>query len=267
MTLRLVDGCHLYPGPDGVWRYYLPGGEFVRISAPAAMLSQAQRLLHGASPEPEAGADVEGLGAFLDALCERGVLAEPPPSGPERSVRTVHVDGDNPIGHAVADLLGAQVKVTVGTADEAAVAAADAVVSCAGWLPDAAWQRLDGWCARHGRPWHMVYAEGTTWYLGPMSVPGRTAGYRDVRARRLAACGVADELTAYWAYLDVTTAAPPVPWPSPAEAAVVAGLLATDVLAYRDRGTPAADGVQLAVHLAGGRVERHAVLPLPAVAR
>ena len=262
---RIVAGAHLYPGADGIWRYYLPGDEFVRVAAPADLLVAAQRLLHQV---PETGADevdAEELGQLLDALARRGVLADPAPGGSPAG-QTVLVDGDNPIGARVAQLLRGEVEVVLGPIDEGAVADADAVVACAGWLPDTRWRELDRWCASHGTPWHMSYAEGIRWYVGPMAVPGRTAGYEDVRGRRLAACGVPEELLAYWAYLDSTTAAPPVPWPSAGAVAVVAGLIVNDILTWRDTATVATQGFQLGVAPATGEVSRHPVLPIPRVA-
>ncbi|MET7400300.1 hypothetical protein ABZS66_43120 [Dactylosporangium sp. NPDC005572] len=258
---RIASGAHLYPGPDGVWRYHLPGDEFVRITAPAELLAAAQRLLHGAAgPAP-----IDALEQLLAAFDERGLLA-PPPAGRPQALATVWVDGDNPVAEQVARLLQADVRVLTGPADEGAVIAADLVVSCAGWLPDARWRQLDTWCREHGTPWHMSYGEGRRWYAGPLAVPGSTAGYSDVRARRLAACGVPDELRAHWAYLDSTTVAPPVPWPSPGAAALLAGLIVNDILAWRDTGAAAAAGVQIGFDPATGELTRHPVLPLPALA-
>ncbi|WP_432971065.1 hypothetical protein [Dactylosporangium sp. CA-233914] len=258
---RIAPGAHLYPGPDGVWRYHLPGDEFVRITAPGELLETAQRLLHGAG-----GADTAGeLDQLLAAFDERGLLAGPPPAAPQ-TLTTVWVDGDNPVAEQVARLLRAEARVLTGPADEGAVTAADVVVSCAGWLPDARWRRLDRWCRRNGRPWHMSYAEGRRWYTGPLFVPGASAGYADVRARRLAASGVPAELRAHWAYLDSTAVAPPVPWPSAGAAAIVAGLIVNDVLAWRDTGTAAAHGLQIGLDPATGELTRHPVLALPAIA-
>jgi hypothetical protein len=100
-----------------------------------------------------------------------------------------------------------------------------------------------------------------------MAVPGSTASYEDVRGRRLAACGVPEELLGYWRYLDSTTAAPPVPWPSAGATAMVAGLIVHDILTWRDTATAAAQGFQLCVDPATSAVSRHPVLPLPRTTR
>ncbi|WP_432841999.1 hypothetical protein [Dactylosporangium sp. CA-092794] len=257
---RIAAGAHLYPGPDGAWRYHRPGDEFVRITAPEDLLVAAQRLLHGSA----AGDRPEGLDQLLAAFGERGLLAGTE-AGEPTALATVWVEGDNPIADQVSRLLHDEVRVLTGPADEGA-ARADLVISCAGWLPDARWRRLDRLCRERGIAWHMSYAEGRRWYVGPLAVPGVTAGYTDVRGRRLAAGGVPGELLAHWAYLDSAAAAPPVPWPNAGAAAIVAGLIVNDVLAWRDTGTAAAHGCQIGVDPGTGELTRHPVLPLPAMA-
>lgn len=256
----LIPGCHLYEGSDGVWRYYRPGDEFVRVTAPTLLLSAARRQLHG---HGLTGPMEPGVEALVEALAARGVVQPSPmPSMPPRA--TVLVLGDGPIAEHLSGLLHHD--VVTGPADATAVAHADVVVSCAGWLPDAAWQQLDQACIAHQVPWHGCYAEGTRWYVGPMAVPGRTAGYADTRARRLGACGVPEELLAYWAYLDTGVELPPVPWPGSGAAAVIAGLIGADVEAFLASGNPAAPGRQLEVDPETLAVVSHPVLPLPRTA-
>lgn len=109
----------------------------------------------------------------------------------------------------------------------------------------------------------MCYAEGLRWYVGPCSLPDRTPTYAETRARRLAAAGLPDELRSYWEYLDRDQDLPPVPWPSPGGAAVIAGLLVADALAYlAGRGVPS-EGYQLGVDPDGASICRHPVLSLP----
>jgi hypothetical protein len=76
----------------------------------------------------------------------------------------------------------------------------DLLIACAGWIPDARWQRLDAWCAARGIPWHRVHQEGAALHLGPLSIPGVTASYADSRARRLAAASYPEELEALWQF-------------------------------------------------------------------
>ncbi|HBL28779.1 MAG TPA: hypothetical protein DD490_18245, partial [Acidobacteria bacterium] len=62
-------------------------------------------------------------------------------------------------------------------------------------------------------------------HLGPLAIPGRTAGYADVRARRLAAARHPAELEAWWRHLDGGRDVPAVPWPEPAALAALAAAL------------------------------------------
>ncbi|MEU3844134.1 hypothetical protein AB0E88_29435 [Streptomyces sp. NPDC028635] len=270
---RIAPGHHLYPGPDGNWRHSAPDGRFTRIRGPHALLSSARRDAYGAaSPAAADHPGRESAHALRTALRERGVLIA---DDDERSTGTtaesgtapwnVHIEGDNPVAHAVAALLPPGARVATGRLDEDAVRAADTVVSCAGWLPDAHWQHVDEWCARHSTSWHRCHAEGLRFVLGPMCVPGRTVGYADTRGRLLAAADLPDELAAHWSYLD-GDALPPVPWPGPGVTAVLAGLLVGDLLHRRDKGVPAARDTQLVVDPATLATDRHRVLPLPVTA-
>ena len=77
-----------------------------------------------------------------------------------------------------------------------------ALVGVARWLPDRRWQEIDDWCQRHGVPWHRMHGEGRRWYVGPFSVPGRSASYGDLRLRRLAASPCPEDLLLIWRWLD-----------------------------------------------------------------
>lgn len=272
---RIAPGHHLYPGPDGTWRHSSPDGRLTRIRGPHPLMAAVRESAYK-SGHTEVTDDVRAL---LDALRERGVLiaedrhpAGRPDDSPEFSLGRVHVEGDSPVAAAVADLLGPETHVTTGRVDEDAVRAADAVVSCAGWLPDAHWRRVDAWCAQHATPWHRCHAEGLRWVTGPLFVPGVTVGYADTRGRILAADDLPDELAVQWAYLDqghtsgAEGALPPVPWPSAAGAAVLAGLLVEDLRRALASGTPTARDTQLVVDLATASITRHRVLPLPTTA-
>ncbi|MFJ6079838.1 hypothetical protein ACIQI8_00445 [Streptomyces sp. NPDC092369] len=259
---RIAPGHHLYEGPDGSWRHSSPDGRFTRIRGPQELLTAAQRFAYGTDGEQtDPALDSEHGRALLDALAERGALttAQQPPVP---RVLSVHIEGDNPITHAVVALLPPTARVTTGPVDENIVRTADVVVCCAGWLPDAHWQRVDAWCALHSTAWHRCHAEGLRFVLGPMSVPGRTVSYTDTRGRLLAAADLPDELAAYWAHL-AEDDQPPVPWPGAATAAVLAGLLVEDVLRWHESGAPAGRDVQLVVDASTATVDRHRVLPLP----
>ena len=258
----LAPGHHLYPVADGSWRHSSPDGRFVRITGDADVLTAFQRAVHGlAAPalDPEQQA---ALAALERMFAERDLLAPRAVTTPQRSA-VVLVQGDNPIAAAVAALLDGHAQVNRDPVDEGTVRNADLLIDCAGWLPDSRWQRRDA----TGVSWHRVHVEGTVWYAGPLTVPGRTASFADLRGRRLAASGVPDELTHQWAYLDDAAAAPPVPWPDAAGCAVVAGLLVRDVLHLLATGVPALPNVEVGIDLAAGTLTHHPVLPLPVTAR
>jgi len=262
--VTLAPGHHLYRGADDVWRLYAPGDQITRIGGPDEVLVGAQKRLHGAST----AADGALVAELERGLMRRGALA---PAAQTKIARpwTVVVAGDNPIGRAVRTMLEHYADLRSPSArpvNEDDVRAADTLVTCGGWLTDRAWSELDGWCRRHGTAWHMSYVEGTRHYLGPMYVPGRTASYRDARGRRLAASGVPDELRGFWAYLESEAVLPPVPWPDPAGAAVIAGFLVGDLVRHRRTGVPATVDHQLGFDPADGTVTRHPVLSLPETA-
>ncbi|MGH3615926.1 MAG: YcaO-like family protein [Pseudonocardia sp.] len=205
------------------------------------------------------------LALFLTGLAERGLLADSPLARHgDLAEKAVWVEGDDPIAALVADLLEPHVKVTRGLLDRAELDGLDLAISCAGWLPDVRWQQVDRWCGDAGVAWHRCHAEGVRFQLGPMFVPGHTASYADVRARRLAATRVPDELRGLWAYLDRGQGLPPVPWPDPGGLAVVAGALVGDALAYLSGSPVPSFGHQLCISGAELDIERHPVLPVPA---
>lgn len=268
----LVPGHHLYAADDGAWRMALPRERFVRLTGDAATLTAFQRRVHGAAEQDDAhrDADPEALDQLEELFASQDLLhARPvPAAGP--ALRTVHVEAaaGNPIGQVVAELLDGDAHVLRGPLDEDAVAAADVVISCAGWLPDRRWRELDRWCAAYGTAWHRVHAEDVRFFLGPLTVPGSTVGYEDLRGRRIAASGMADEVLRHWAYLeDPAQPTPPVPWPGAAGLAVLAGLVAHDVRTYLATGTPAVVDAEVEVDLASSRITHHRVLALPPVGR
>lgn len=265
----LAPGHHLYATDDGAWRVALPQDRFVRISGDPSALSAFQRLVHGvAEPGTQPREEAEALAHLRDLFAARELLRrDTTPAAQPRSDRpTAHVEneGDSPLGRVVAGLLESVATVVQGPVDEDAVRSADVIVSCAGWLPDARWRELDSWCAAHGTAWHRLHAEDVRFFLGPLTVPGRTASYEDLRGRRLAACDMAEELLRHWAYLeDPDQAKPAVSWPDEAGLAVIGGLLAHDVLTYLRTGTPAVVDREVEVEVSTARVVHHPVLALP----
>ena len=280
----ITPGYHLYRGPDHQWRCAGPDDRFFAVGGPDAVLQRVQRLLHSGDDVARSSTEQPQVIAALDLLARRGIVRTSPVAGsspdpattgstdarstpPGSAGRpTVRVSGENPIADHVRSLLAPHASVTGGLLDEAAIAGADVVVECAGWLPDARWRSVDAACVHHATPWHMTYLEGDTVVVGPMHLPGTTAGYADVRGRRLAAAPSPRELVALWAYLDGDDPAPPAPWPPPPAAATVAGLVATDVVHILQGRPCPSEGHQLVVDPARAEVRRHRVLPLPSFA-
>lgn len=244
-TLR--PGHHLYPTPDG-WRCALPGDRYLRINGP----EEALRAFQSAAP---GNADVDSLRQAFEA---QGLLAAPPPV---RTPPRVLLRGEGPVADALAAALSPWAPRRDGPLDEV-----DVLVDCAGWLPDARWRALDDACAAAGVAWHRCHAEGTSWLVGPLTVPGQSPSYTDLRGRRLAASGVPDELTHHWAWLDDPVSAPPLPDPGPGVAAVVAGLLADEIATWWRTCVAGPVGYQTEVATDPLRVTRHPVLALPALA-
>jgi len=258
---RLRPGCHLFRRADGGWRLYGPEDRFARITGPEAALAEAAAILGGQRPVSEAGFDAAEL---LAALADRGALApapKPQHPAPGPAGRRVQVLIADAVGEVVAGLLSPHAEVTCGRPGDPLLES-DVLVWCSAQLPDEAWQGADAACAAAGRPWHRTYAEGGRYIAGPFSVPGRTAGYLDARARRLAAAAAPDDLRELWAALD-REPGPPTP-PSQAAAAIVGGVVAADVLGFLADGTVASAGDQLVVDPALASVAHHPVLPLPA---
>ncbi|MGH3913304.1 MAG: hypothetical protein ACRDTC_07840, partial [Pseudonocardiaceae bacterium] len=211
--VRLAAGHHLYVGKDGGWRLAGPADTYERLRLPVTVGAALERLLTGrtvyATAIAEAG-DSRTLDAALLALHERGLLTDASVTGPELEGGSAVVLGEGSIAHRVAEVLvssGHQVRRVACPAGSDVMSpdpvspdldGASVVVACACWLPDHAWQDLDVRCSRAGLAWHRCHREGTRFVLGPFSVPRHTAGYRDTRARRLAAASQPTELAAFW---------------------------------------------------------------------
>lgn len=238
----IAPGHQVFRGLDGGWRYATPDEEFVRVDGPDEVLAMLADPPHDPGPR---------FAQLVGALTDRGVLvADVADVAAAPPVARVRVEGNGPIADRVRELIGAAVD-----------AEPEVVVSVAGWVPDEEWRARDIELREQGVAWHRVHAEGTGLVLGPFSVPGATASYRDTRGRRLAAAPVPDELLGLWAHLAGPTAAPPPPVPAPT-AAVAAGLVAADVLAHV-RGAPIPSAGYQLVLAEDLTITRHPVLPLP----
>lgn len=258
-ALGLRPGCHLFPGPEGAWLIYGPGDEFLRVGADPALVARVAAAL--SRPETLAG-DEEAL-ALRGRFAERGLLAESGPDG-DLPGRRVDVCGDGPVaGEVAARLAQAGVGEVAAGPLSAPNKGADLIVACAGWLPDRRFRALDEGCAARRIPWHSCYAEGDRFYLGPLVLPGETASYADVRARRLSASACPRELEALWRWLEEE--GPAAPEPGPAETAALAGALVADVLAVLRGFSPPSAGFQIAFTPSTFTWRRHPVLPVPRV--
>jgi hypothetical protein len=265
--MPLACGHHLFPTPEGHWLLYGPEDRFARLNADPALVARLAALL--AKPVPVRAAiarepDAEALANLLGQFERRDlvVAAEEPA---DLAGRQVEVRGEGPVAAALAGMLRSLGVGVREVPDGAPFAAADLVVACAGWLPDSLWQELDAWCAGRRIPWHSCYAEGLRFYLGPLALSGETAGYRDTRARRLAASPNPRELELYWRYLDGRRGLPAVPWPRAGGVAALAGALATDVIAVLRGEAPPSAGYQIAFDPGAFAWRRHPVLPVPRV--
>ncbi|WP_165938660.1 hypothetical protein [Parafrankia sp. BMG5.11] len=277
--MKLAEGHHLYEFPDGSWRVLGPGDAFLRVTGPSAVVAQLRERLSGTpseKAEPERPAADSGggegsdavLGQLVEALRGRGVVVDSGPSvGTRSGPSLLHVAGEGPVARLVADLaVGWAGRVQCGPVDEAAVRGADVLVDCAGWLPDTHWRRVGRWCRQHATAWTRMHVEGLSLFTGPLTVPGRSAGYEDVRGRRLAAAAAPEELLAHWSWLDAPASEPSaVPWPGRGVVAVAAGLLLGEVERWWAHGQLPQVDVQVEVG-PDGEVRRHPVLPLPVVA-
>ena len=273
--VRLVSSHHLYRGPDSQWRLAGPNDTAERLGVSAELGAELERLLTGQISYPVAAqhaGDPERLDAAVRGFAARGLIVE----GATRDVastatrlRMVGVLGAGPIADQLVRVLriaghDVQRSTQVDDAGLSDAVSEDVIVACAAELPDTSWQHLDDRCRLAGAAWHRCHHETGTWVVGPFTVPGRTASYRDTRARRLAAARLPAELAALWRHLDHSaTTLSGCSEINPGMAAVVAGFLATDVLAFlEERPVPSA-GYQLVVDPSTLAVERHPVLPLP----
>lgn len=261
----LAPGVELFPDPRGGLLLRADPDAFYRLTGDEATLELIQAIANGQLDRAAAhhrvlragnSGSAEPVETPLNALLEAGLFV-PWHEQPSRRPLRVGLLDVNPLSEAVGTVLR-QAGLNVVVA-EGVTTAIDLLLSCRGWLPDAEWSALDADCVRRGCAWQMAYAEGEWWHIGPLVVPGQTARYRDVRLRRLAAADHPDELRLYWEWL--ATARPPERWPLPDGLAVLAGLIAHDIV--RLACGESVPSVQRSVRLRDLTIEVHPVLPLP----
>lgn len=271
-AVRLRPGALFYPGGDGRWRVALEDDEFLIVEGRGEIFAAARPYLHGFGDDAR---PTEAVRQMLDRFADEGLVysAAPAPRGAVLLDCGGQETAENPLGAEVrrqCAAVGIEVVRWAGSAAENGLSGAGAdaesrvLVSCAGWLPDARWARLDRWCAERGVPWHRVHLEGGRVVLGPFTSCGPSElRYRDVRGRRLAAADAPEELLTLWRYLDTGDEVPAPPWPSAPALAVAAAMIVADVGAVL-RGEPAPTaGHQVVLDAASLDHVWHRVLPLP----
>jgi hypothetical protein len=259
-------GHHLFADSDGRWLLLTPDQQYIRLKLAPEHVEKLLPVFEGRqTPHDllEACAD-RTLAAIIERFGQQGFLeAVNETTSAAKTEHRVVIQGDNPLAEAIADLLNRaaihhQHIRNLDTPPESPTL----LVSCEGWLPDTRWQHLDRWCRKNQVIWHMAYAEQTRFYLGPLFVPGETAGYADVRARRRAAAPFHDELLACWRHLESDRAGP-VRWPHAGAIAVMAGVLVSDTLAVLGGYPAPSAGYQLGFDPQTMLWQRHPILPLP----
>ncbi|GAA1456707.1 hypothetical protein NE857_17940 [Nocardiopsis exhalans] len=252
--LRPAPTTHVFRTGDDLV-IYAGGDDFIVPDLEQDQLEALHALVEGRLPPEQCTAfEPEVLRSLLAELTEEGVLAGPE-EGPDSRGRTVSVLGDNPLAETVRTLFGQAGVEDVGPGS------ADAVVACTGWLTDRAWCDLDAKLHEAGTPWHRAYGDGLSFFLGPLTLPGSSAGYRDTRRRLLAATDADDLLAGLWAHWDTTRN--PYPWPDPGVLAVTAGTLVADTLALFSGAPVAATRHQTQVRCSDLYRTHHPVLPVP----
>lgn len=233
----LVEGAVAFDTPDGRHIVATPDGEFIQLNVDQpGWYTLCQVIVHrrlAVEVLAESPAAEVPMRAALDLLDGESLLTTPEGTSHSPVVGSVLVIGTGPLAYAAADLLTAARIVTVRS-EAGPIGDATVVVACADWLPDQAWLELDGHCTAGGVLWHRAWREGASAWVGPLTLPGRSATYRDLRLRRLAASDWPEELEASWRHV----AEPGIRAPDwdPATLAVIAGTMVADVVAHLDAG-------------------------------
>lgn len=262
---RLRADCHFFRLPDGGWRLHAPEGKFIRLRITPAQGELLAQIFAGKVTLEVAQEHDANIGKLLESFRAQGFLL--PETAEVLPGQIALVLGETRLAEEVSNLLKNTAKVTRQVDFGVPSTPPSVLIACANWLPDAEWQKLDGWCESHKISWLMAYREGRRYVVGPLYIPGATASYRDTRARRLAATHYPEELAAYWSYLNENGTRLAAPETNEAELAVVAGTIAGLVklrLKQEDEAKPTVEmSDQLIYDPATLSWERHPVLPVP----
>ncbi|MBV7242648.1 hypothetical protein [Streptomyces sp. MW-W600-10] len=237
---RLAPGTGIVTAPGAGPVLRTSGGEFLRIDTGGVDAETLVRRLMG-EKAPDEGAHAAELAVLVEAFEEGGHAVSGPPRAPLAG-RTVHVLGDPVLAGPVARCAGAEgAEVHETTPDrvaELARATPDpsaegrvAVVWCLDSpVPEGLWDTADR-LPGQGIAWLRCHREGAhVWTEPPASAPGDVTA-RHVRLRRLAATAAHRELAAYWAGHRTPDTGP---HPTEASAALIAGLLTADLIAWAE---------------------------------
>ncbi|MFE7134938.1 hypothetical protein ACFVIM_29165 [Streptomyces sp. NPDC057638] len=268
--VRLAPGVALVDVPGRGLAVRTPDGDFLHVDTGGVAASALIARLRGGGVTDRgsaqaSGADDPALDRLETAFDQAGFLHGSSGGGP-LSGRQVWLLGDPVLTTPLlrcAEGAGARVR-EIGAGELAAAREQrepTAVVWCLdGRVPPGLWDEAD-LLPMAGVGWLRCQREGHQAWLEPLaSAPGDVTS-RDVRLRRLAATAAHRELAAYW---DDMTPEPPGAGHSAASAALLAGLLTGELLAWA-RGEPARRPLRR-IDLRDLAVSGHPVLPVPAVA-
>jgi hypothetical protein len=260
---RLQPNCHFFRLSDGGWRLHTPEGKFVRLRVTSAQGELLAQIFDGKLSLEIAQERDSSIEKLLELFQNQGFLTPLPEPTATLPLQTVLVLGENRLAEEVATLLQSSANIIRQADFSLPKDKPDLVIACADWLPDTAWQKLDAWCENHKISWLLAYREGRRWVVGPLYIPGETAGYHDTRARRLAATHYPEELAGYWSYLNENGANLILPTTTEAELAVVAGTIAGMMKLRLEGNSTVEVSDQLIYDPATLSWERHPVLPVP----
>ncbi|WP_103511922.1 hypothetical protein [Streptomyces sp. SM13] len=246
---RLAPGTGIVTAPGAGPVLRTSGGEFLRIDTGGVDAETlVRRLVEGKASEE--GAHPAELAMLVEAFEEGGHAVSSPPRAPLAG-RTVHVLGDPVLTGPMARCAGAEgaevhettpdrvAELARATTSDRSAEGRVAVVWCLDSpVPEGLWDAADR-LPGQGIAWLRCHREGAhVWTEPPASAPGDVTA-RHVRLRRLAATAAHRELAAYWAGHRTPDTGP---HPTEASAALIAGLLTADLIAWAEAGAARGPG-------------------------